>query len=72
MGAPVPPPPPPHLGGPSGSYGNWKSEKAKRAYVRMLEARAAAAPPTWLIVAGIVTVFAVLAGMLWSIRGWGQ
>ncbi|KKL00859.1 hypothetical protein LCGC14_2628310 [marine sediment metagenome] len=68
MGAPVPPPPPPHLGGPSGSYGNWKSEEAKRRYVGMLEDRVAASPPTWLIVGGIVAVFVLLAVMLWSIR----
>ena len=68
MGAPVPPLPPPHLGGPSGSYGNWKSEKAKRAYIHRLEARVAAAPPTWLIVGGFLALGVVLAVKLWSLR----
>ena len=70
MGCPVPPPPPAHLGGPSGSWGNWKSEEAKRAYIRMLERHLADSPPAWLLIGGIVAVFLILGGMLWSISGW--
>ncbi|KKN56866.1 hypothetical protein LCGC14_0567910 [marine sediment metagenome] len=64
MGAPVPPPPPEHLGGPSGSWGNWGSEEAKRKYVRMLERHVAGAPPTWVLVVAIVAVLLLGAVVL--------
>ena len=61
MGCPAPPPPP-----------EWMGEKAKQDHIRMLERHLADSPPAWLLVAGIVGVFVLLAGMLWSISGWGQ
>ncbi len=66
MGVPVPPPPPEWMGGPSAS-GEWKSEEAKRDYVRMLEAHVVASPPRWLLVVLIVAVIAFGAAMVWSL-----
>ncbi len=67
MGCPVPEPPPEWLGGPSVRCGEWKSEEAKREYVRMLEAHVAASPPRWLLVVLIVAVVVFGAAMVWTL-----
>jgi len=44
------------MGGPGARYGEWKSEKAKRAYVGMLQRHVDESPPPWLLIVAIAAV----------------